>query len=66
MVRTGKYEIAGTFPTVQSSDYSGSIIYESQGNNFVRVVDKKVHAVDQGTIYITSELGIATSTGSTA
>lgn len=65
MVRTGKYEIAGTFPTVQSSDYSGSIIYESQGNNFVRVVDKKVHAVDQGTIYVTSELGVAI-TGSTA
>lgn len=61
MVRTGNYNIAGTFPQSSSAEYSGSVIYETQGNNFVRVVDKKIHATDKGRIFITNELGIIQS-----
>lgn len=61
MVRTGKYNIAGTFPQTASANYSGSVIYETQGNNFIRVVDKKIHATDKGSVFITNELGIVQS-----
>jgi hypothetical protein len=37
--------------------YKGDILYEEQGNSFVRIVDKKVLAIDKGTIYTTNELG---------
>ena len=37
--------------------YRGDILYEEQGNSFVRIVDKKVLAIDKGVIYTTNELG---------
>ena len=70
MVRDRPYDIAGSFPTVKRTltnasaslarrvVASGSIIYESEGNDFIRVVNKKIHATDKGSIFITDELGI--------
>lgn len=73
MVRDRPYDIPGSFPTVlrtsgsmfaRKTISSGSIIYESKDNDFVRVVNKKIHATDKGSIFITDELGVIYYSGS--
>ena len=39
--------------------YGGSIIYKEEGNQLVRIVSSKIHAIDKGSIYTTDEFGIA-------
>ena len=61
MTRTGPYIIAGTFPLAQNSYYDGNFIYGLEKGKFVRVVDRKIHATDKGTVYVTNEFGRAIS-----
>ena len=44
-----------------SASYGGSIIYKEEGNQLVRIVSSKVHAIDKGSIYTTDEFGITLS-----
>ena len=46
-----------TFPTPATGTFKGSIMYEEEGNRFIRIVNKKVHAIDRGSIFHTNELG---------
>ena len=47
-----------SFPTPSiGGGQKGSILYEEEGNRFVRIVNKKVHAIDRGSIFITDENG---------
>tara|TARA_R110000851_G_scaffold722_1_gene2394 strand:- start:3442 stop:4464 length:1023 start_codon:yes stop_codon:yes gene_type:complete len=48
-----------SFPTPGNlgGGQNGSILYEEDGNRFVRIVNKKVHAIDRGSIFITDENG---------
>jgi len=61
MTRTGPYVIAGTFPIAQNNYYDGNFIFGLEGGKFVRVVDRKIHATDKGSVYVTNEFGRATS-----
>lgn len=58
----------GTFPVISGSIeyYDGSILFETDGNRFVRLVNSKVHANDRGSVYTTDLNGkvIAEHTGS--
>ena len=62
------YVTSSTFPTTRPSNYGtkvggvinlnrGSILYESRGNRFVRIVDKKILATDISTVFTTNEFG---------
>ena len=53
---------ASSFPIPRSgsgsiSGFDGNFLFEEQGNRLIRLVDKKVHAVDKGVVYTTDELG---------
>jgi hypothetical protein len=37
--------------------FAGNFLYQEQGNRFVKIVDKKIHATDKGTVFTTNELG---------
>ena len=47
----------GSIPQLPLGNLPGSLIYEEQGNRFVRMVNKKVFAVESGFIYKTNEFG---------
>lgn len=47
----------GSIPQLPSGAYPGSLIFEEDGNRFVRLVNKKIFAVDSGFIYKTNEFG---------
>ena len=42
-----------------SAQYGGSIIYKEEGNQLVRIVSSKIHAIDKGSVYTTDEFGVA-------
>jgi len=37
--------------------FPGNFLYEEQGNSFVKIVERKVHATDKGSVFTTNELG---------
>lgn len=47
----------GSIPQLPSGNLPGSLIFEEQGNSFVRMVNKKIFAVESGFIYKTNEFG---------
>lgn len=63
------FRTGSTFPEVSGSltytgsgsnsggNFIGNLLFEEQGNKFVRIVDKKILAIDKGTVYTTDELG---------
>lgn len=48
---------ASSFPVPVSAGFIGNLLYEQQGNRFVRIVDKKIHASDKGSVFTVDELG---------
>lgn len=61
--RTGSTfpEVSGSLPFSGSGsvigNFIGNLLFEEQGNKFIRIVDKKILAIDKGTVYTTDELG---------
>lgn len=60
--------VEGTFPALSGSFeyFHGSMLFETEGNRFVRLVSRKVHAADKGSVFTTDAQGkvITESTGS--
>ena len=56
MYRQG-YHYTGSIPQLASGNDLGSLIYQEQGNRFVRIINKKIFAVDTGFIFETDEIG---------
>lgn len=54
--------LSGSFPTrnVQSFPSGSNLLFEEQGNKFVRLVNRKVFSVEKGQVYSTDELGVVT------
>jgi len=46
-----------SFPRASGSGFIGNLLYEQQGGNLVRIVNKKILGLDNETIYTTNDLG---------
>lgn len=55
-VTASSYPIPAT-GTNSIPSFAGNFLYEEQGNRFVKIVDKKIHATDKGAVFTTNELG---------
>jgi len=55
--------VEGTFPSISGSFnfFDGSILFEEIEGRFIRLVDKKIHAADKGSVFITDQDGKVTS-----
>lgn len=52
---------ASSYPVPVASNFEGNFLYEEQGNRLIKIVDKKIHATDKGTVFTTNELGRITT-----
>jgi hypothetical protein len=55
--------LSGSFPTrnVQSFPSGSNLLFEEQGNRFIRLVNRKIYSVEIGEVFSTNELGTVTS-----